>query len=145
MTDNVSPFEESEHTRTQDIDTDARGTSPRYHGRSSFSGSWIGGAALIALGIIFLLQNAGLDIPFLRNWWALFILFPAVSSLTRAWQAYQSNGQRFTGPVSGSLTGGLALMLVAATFLFGLSWSLIWPIFLILAGLGALIKGIASR
>ena len=145
MTDNVSPFEESEQTLSQDIDTDARGTAPRHHGHPSFSGSWIGGAVLIALGIIFLLQNAGLDIPFLRNWWALFILFPAVGSLTRAWQAYQRNGQRFTGPVSGSLTGGLALVLVAATFLFGLSWSLIWPIFLILAGLGALIKGIASR
>jgi len=145
MRDNVSPLEESEQTRSQDIDTDTRGTSPRYHGRPSFSGSWIGGAVLIALGILFLLQNAGLDIPFLRNWWALFILFPAVSSLARAWQAYQSNGQRFTGHVQGTLTGGLALMLAAATFLFGLSWSLIWPVFLILAGLGALIKGIASR
>jgi len=145
MSDNVSPFEESEQTRSQDIDTDVRGPSPRHHGYASFSGSWIGGAVLIALGIVFLLQNAGLDIPFLRNWWALFILFPAVSSLARAWQAYQSNGQRFTGLVSGSLMGGLALTLVAATFLFGLSWSLIWPVFLILAGLGALIKGIASQ
>jgi len=145
MSDNVSPFEGSEQTRSQDIDTDTRRTLPRYHGGPSFSGSWIGGAVLIALGIVFLLQNVGLDVPFLRNWWALFILFPAVSSLTRAWQVYRSNGQRFTGPVSGSLTGGLALMLVAATFLFGLSWSLIWPIFLILVGLGALIKGTASR
>ena len=145
MNDNVSPFEGAEQTRSQDIDTDARGTPPRYHGRSSFSGSWIGGAVLIALGIIFLLQNAGLDVPFLHNWWALFILFPAGSSLARAWQVYQNNGQRFTGSVSGSLIGGLALMLVAATFLFDLSWSLIWPVFLILVGLGALIKGIASQ
>jgi hypothetical protein len=145
MSDNVTLSEESEQTQDQDVHTEVRGTSPRYHGRSSFSGSWIGGAVLIALGIIFLLQNAGLDIPFLRNWWALFILFPAVSSLARAWQEYQSNGQRFTGPVSGSLTGGLVLVLVAATFLFGLSWSTIWPIFLIIAGVGALIKGIASQ
>jgi len=144
MGDNVSPFEESEQTRSQDIDTDAQEPLPYYHGRPPFRSSWIGGAVLIVLGIVFLLQNAGLDIPFLRNWWALFILFPAVSSLTRAWQEYRSNGQRVTGPVSGSLTGGLALILATVTFLFGLSWSLIWPVFLILAGLGALIKGIAS-
>ena len=145
MSDNVSRYEESEQTQSQDVGAEVWDTAPHRRGRPFSGGSWIGGAILIALGIIFLLQNAGLDIPLLRNWWALFILFPAVSSLARAWQAYQANGQRFTGRVSGSTIGGLALLLVSVTFLFGLSWSLIWPIFLILAGLGALIGGITSR
>jgi LiaF transmembrane domain len=145
MSENDSPFEESEQVRSQDVDADAWETPSRHQGRSFMTGSWVGGAVLIALGIIFLLQNAGVDIPFLRNWWAIFILFPAVSSLSQAWRVYQSNGQRFTSHVSGPVVGGLAMVLVAATFLFGLSWSLIWPVFLILAGLGALVGGLASR
>ena len=145
MDDNTSPFTESEQTQNQNVGREAWNPTPRSGARLFSNGSWIGGVVLIALGIIFLLQNAGLNIPILRNWWALFILFPAVTSLNRAWQAYQGNGRRFTSHVSGSLVGGLAMTLVAATFLFDISWSLIWPIFLILAGLGALIGGLASR
>jgi uncharacterized membrane protein len=42
---------------------------------------WIGGAILILLGGVFLLQN--LNIPFLANWWALFILLPAFRGFSR--------------------------------------------------------------
>jgi hypothetical protein len=43
------------------------------------SGNWIGGAVLIGLGIIFLLQNF-MNIS-LANWWALFIMIPAIGAL----------------------------------------------------------------
>jgi len=145
MSDNVSPFEESEQTKSQDTDTEARGRAPHHQGRSFSSGSWYGGAILIAVGVVVLLQRVGMDISFLRNWWALLLLFPAVGSLVREWRAYQSNGRRFTGRVLGAVIGDLALMLVAVILLFGLRWSVIWPIFLVLAGLGALIKSIAAR
>jgi hypothetical protein len=38
---------------------------------------WIWGLGLVALGVIFLLQNFGIFI--MNNWWAIFILIPAGS------------------------------------------------------------------
>ena len=97
--------------------------------------AWIGGAVLIVIGVVFLLQNiSGLN---LGNWWALFILIPAVGSLATAWRLYQTHG-RLTSAVRGPLIGGFILLLVSAIFLFNLDWGKVWPFFLIIAGLGAL-------
>lgn len=98
--------------------------------------SWNGGAILIGLGVIFLLHN--LNVFHLDNWWALFILMPAVANLGTAWRSYQQHG-RLTPKAHGSLTGGVILSLVAATFLFSWSWSVMWPVFLIVGGLSALL------
>lgn len=100
--------------------------------------NWMSGVVLIAIGLIFLAANVGgfrLD-----NWWALFILIPAVANYGSAWADYQTNG-RFTRSGRGSITGGLILTLVSFTFLFGWSWSVIWPIFLIIGGIAALLGG----
>ena len=45
---------------------------------------WLGGAILVVLGLIFLAQNLG--IATLNNWWAIFILIPAVGAFTAAWR-----------------------------------------------------------
>ncbi|MBN1246954.1 MAG: hypothetical protein JXC32_04810 [Anaerolineae bacterium] len=108
------------------------------------SGPILGGLILLVMGVIFLLRNLGVDLPVLRNWWALFILIPVVGSFDRAWRIYQRNGQRMTGEVSGSCIGALALTLVMMAFLFDLRWAIMLPIFLILAGLGALLSAFAS-
>lgn len=95
----------------------------------------VAGAALILVGTLILIDNwAGLDL----NWWALFILIPAASLLASAWRAYQADG-RLTAAVRGPLVGGAALLLVAGIFIFSLSWVTLWPLFLIIAGLGVLI------
>jgi hypothetical protein len=107
------------------------------------SGPVLGGLVLVALGVIMLLRNLGTDLPLLRNWWALFILIPAVQSFDRARRIYRRNGSRVTDDAMWAFIGALALTMVAVTFLFGLSWSIAWPVFLILAGLGALVT--ASR
>lgn len=97
--------------------------------------AWIGGAVLMVIGIIFLIQNiSGLH---LGNWWAVFILIPAVGSFATAWRIYQANG-RLTAAARGPLIGGLVLLLVAAIFLFNLDWGRTWPLFLIIAGAGTL-------
>jgi len=36
----------------------------------------------------------------------------------------------------------MILFFVAAVFLFGWSWGAVWPFFLIIAGLGALLSGL---
>ena len=97
--------------------------------------------ALILVGSIFLLRNySGLEIG---NWWALFILIPAAGSLARAWNGWRSG--MHPSAVSGSLIGGLAMLAVAAIFLLDLEWSRAWPIFLILAGVGALLSSVMGR
>lgn len=101
--------------------------------------AWIGGAILILLGLIFLVQNlTGFS---LSNWWALFILIPAVNAFGHAYNNYKSDG-RFSGPVRGSLFGGLALTFVAFVFLFNLNFGTLWPVLLILGGAGLLINAL---
>ena len=88
---------------------------------------------LIGLGLIFLLNNTtGYAI---HNWWALFILIPAIGSFSKAADAIRSAGE-FDRAAWSALAGGVILTLVASAFLFNLDWGLIWPVFLIIGGLG---------
>lgn len=106
-------------------------------------GGWIFGIILIALGGVFLLQNAG--IPVLQdNWWALFILIPALATFSAAWTAYRQSGQ-VTPTVTGLVMGGSVPLAIALVFLFGLSFGQWWPLLLIAAGLAALFGGGVGR
>ena len=100
-------------------------------------GNVTGGLILISIGTYFLLSQ--LNIIHLHNWWALFILIPAFHTLREAWDSYQANG-RLNSQARGSLTGGILLSMLAAFFLFNLSWGLFWPFALIFAGVAALLN-----
>ena len=104
----------------------------RWQGRAGRHQSWIGGAVLVGLGVVFLAQNLGA--PFLQNWWALFILIPAVRSFAAAWQSYRKDG-RLTRAGAGSLAGGGMLTILALVFLLNLDLGVFWPVLLILGGL----------
>jgi len=93
--------------------------------------------ALIVVGTVLFLRNV-LQVPGNFNWWALFILIPAFSALAAAYRMYKENN-RLNPAARGSLISGLILTLVAAVFLFGLSWGIIWPLVLVLVGLGILL------
>lgn len=109
-------------------------------GRFRGDRSWVVGLALIAVGGVLLAQPLfGLR---LVNWWALFLLIPAFGAFESAARHYGERGTAFSGSVTGSLITGLSLLAVTAIFLFGLDWSTIWPIFVILAGIGALLGAI---
>lgn len=110
--------------------------SPREERRANRGGAWIGGAVLILLGVVFLLQNMGM--PFFDNWWALFILIPAVGAFGAAWKAYTRNDGQITGAVIGSVVTGMVLLGLVVVFLFDLNWNQVGPIALILLGIGAL-------
>lgn len=105
---------------------------------SRAGGGWLLGAILIAAGGILMLQNFGTVV--ISNWWALFILIPAVGAFGNAWRSYQNAGGRLSGSARGSLISGLVLTLVAALFLFNLDWGTFGPILLILGGLGLLLN-----
>ncbi len=106
--------------------------------RYTGGGALIGGMALVAFGVIILLQNMGL--VQLHNWWALFILIPALGSFATAYGAYRTNGGRLNALVRGSFMGGLLLTAIALVFLLGLDFSLLLPVILIGAGLGMLLN-----
>ena len=107
-------------------------------------GSWIVGLVLILLGGAYLLNNMGLLAFSLTNWWALFILLPAIGALQRGWHMFQNAGNRLTAPASGSLLVGTVLLLVTAAFLFNLDWTLFGPVLLILAGIGTLLVAFST-
>lgn len=103
-------------------------------------GIWIAAAILIGVGVVFLLQNMGYAIP--GNWWALFLLIPAVFALVGAWKSYERNGRQFGPGMAGSLITALVLIALTLVFLLDLdvNWDVIWPAALIVIGLGVLAK-----
>ena len=131
MSEEIDNLKEAEKN-TDDFSYEAETETRRHHP------NWLPGIILIAIGVIFLFTNmTGFH---LHNWWALFILIPAVSNFGNAWQSYQRHG-RLTRKARGSLTGGVILSLVASAFLFNLDWGLIWPLFLIIGGVSVLLGG----
>ena len=104
--------------------------------RLGWPAEWIGGVTLILLGGIFLLQNNRL-IAF-DNWWALFVMIPAVILAGMAWSLYRADG--WGPPVIGPLVGALATAAVAILLLFDLDWGRLWPVFLIIAGIAGMIR-----
>ena len=132
---NISP-EDSNPFEARDI-----GRRERREMRGGAS-PWLGGVILIVLGLIFLAQN--LHIATFTNWWAIFILIPAVGAFNTAWRRYQAAGGRLTSDATGSLIGGLVLTVVALAFLFnlGLNAGLFWPLLLIIGGLALLLQAV---
>ena len=94
------------------------------------------GVLLIVLGAVFFVQSVtDLD---LGNWWALLILSPALGLLAEVGRSFKTD-RRLTAAARGPLIGGLALLLISAIFLFDLSWVALWPLFIIIIGLGVLV------
>ena len=129
---------ETRNTQSTDYYTDrAQRRAERRAAREG--GAWIGGVILIGLGMIFLLQNTGA--LYLQNWWALFILLPALGSFGASFTEYRASG-RFNAKARGSLVAGLVFTAIASVFLFNLNFSLLLPIILIVAGVGMLFNSV---
>ena len=100
------------------------------------------GLILVALGIILLLQRLG-RINEHFNWWAIFILIPALASFAGAWYAFQRAG-RINAAVRSSIGGGLIVLTVALMFLFNLDWAIWWPLMLIVVGFSTFLNGFGA-
>jgi hypothetical protein len=118
----------------------------RYEARRQRRGStWVAGLIMIMLGVAFLMRTTGnFDFP-VNNWWALFILIPAVGAFDTVIRMYRNANNQLTAPAGGSLIVGLVLTFVTASFLFNLNWSLFGPVILILAGIGILATAMLGR
>lgn len=95
------------------------------------------GLLLIALGLLFLAQNLGGWQ--LNNWWALFILIPAAAAFLQGYQLAQQDGRWSQRALATAFSGSFPL-LVAIVFLLNWDWGKVWPLFIVLVGLGLLIR-----
>lgn len=130
MSEEISEIKEEEQEKLeQEMESDEEGWS---------KSEWVIGAALIVVGLALLASNV-FSISPISNWWAFFIFIPAVVSLNQAWQSYRSHG-RLTEKARGKLVGGLLIGAVGFILLFGFNFGSWWPVFLIIIGLGALLK-----
>ncbi len=108
-------------------------------------GALIAALILIAVGVIFFLQNRGVPIP--TNLWSLVLLIPALFALSGFWRRYQANGGRF-GP-------GMASPLITAVILIGLTvvflldidvpWGVFLPVLLVVVGFAILLQSLPRR
>jgi hypothetical protein len=107
--------------------------------------AWIVGAVLILVGLALTLQNIGAYT--FHNWWALFILIPAVGSFGAAWAIFNNGGGQFSPAVVGPFLTGLVLLGITAAFLFelNLNWGIVGPVVLILLGVSALVGALVWR
>ncbi len=108
------------------------------HNMGFSSNLWIG-LAFIAGGAIVLLNQTGL-LSFEFNWWALFILFPAVGSFSSAYYCYRATNNLFAMGVMMPVLIGLFMLALALNLLMGngwnFNWNLYWPAIFIVIGLG---------
>lgn len=101
------------------------------------------GLILIFGGIILFSQQLGLLGP-RYNWWALFILVPALASFGGAFTAMQKTG-KFNAAVRGGLGGGIVLLTLSLMFLFGLDWAVWWPLMVLAGGVSVFLEGLGGK
>lgn len=114
--------------------------------KSFSSNLWLG-LILIGGGAILLLNQMDI-LSFDLNWWALFILIPAIGSFSSAYNRYRATNDLFDMSVMIPALIGLFMVALAFNLLGGKGWNfnlnLYWPIILILLGLG-MIFGISRK
>lgn len=101
------------------------------------------GLIFILGGLILFAQQLGWLGP-RYNWWALFILVPALASLGGALSAWQATG-RFNAAARSGLGGGIVLLTLAMIFLLGLDWSIWWPLMVLAGGFSIFLEGFGKR
>jgi hypothetical protein len=76
------------------------------------------------------------------NWWALFILIPAVGAFTGAYNRYRSTNDLFEMGVMMPALTGLVMLFLSFSMLFSntlnINWGLYWPVIFIFPALGVL-------
>jgi hypothetical protein len=136
---------------------------PHRHNEGGFdraSSQVIGALLLIALGGVFLAQQAGI-LSHEANWWVIFLLIPGLGCFWRAYSTYQETQDLGTTAVT-QIILGFVLVLLTIIFIFdptwtflsgigfdrilpGVNWDQVWRYGLIVVGLVLLAAGIVLR
>lgn len=107
--------------------------------RERRSRGFVWGFLLIALGMTFLLMTFHfLPESWLHTWWPLVVIFLGFGSL------FTASGPRRLGSAVTTIGIGMWL-LVATNDWYGLTFSRSWPLALVAAGLGTLVRAFAAR
>ena len=99
--------------------------------------SWIPGLMIILVGVIYLLNRTDTS-GRTGRWWALFVGFGAIWFFERAW-ARTRVGIPLAGTV-GLITSGLTLLTIAVVLFLGIPFGRTWPVFIIIAGVGTILR-----
>ncbi|MCP5097460.1 MAG: hypothetical protein GY943_18090 [Chloroflexi bacterium] len=95
----------------------------------------MGGVFMIAMGGIFLLSQSGIRL-FGQSPWVLFAMLPVIGVSIGAWRMYVGNGRKFSRQLFYLLLWGLFPFAYVAAAIFDINASLIWPVAIILMGVG---------
>jgi hypothetical protein len=136
MSEQIDTLKEDEKARLAD-ELGGPNSLARQHRHEK--NNWMAGVVLILIGGMFLLANV--TGVYIHNWWAFFLLIPVIANFGSALRQYREYG-RFTDAARGSLMGGLFMLTVFSIFIFGWSWGTMWPLFIIVFGIGALLNGL---
>jgi hypothetical protein len=129
----ISEQSPSDHPEARRLRREQRLADP------SRGGTWVVGIVLIVLGGMFLMRSTGLDIS-LTNWWALFILIPAIGAISASWRIYCDAGNRLTNAAHSSLLVGLDLTFITFMFLFEISRTYVGAILIIVVGIAIILN-----
>jgi predicted membrane protein len=93
------------------------------------------GAAIIIVGLLFLLQNFG----FVRDF-EFWNFLPVILILLGGYQLFVNQFRAWVGPLIMILVGSYLLMATLNFIAWGTFWSLIWPTILILVGISIIFR-----
>lgn len=93
------------------------------------------GLMMVGIGVIFLINE--ITNFQIINWWAIFILVPAVLNWGNAYKLFQETGT-ITKEVIQMVLTSLFPVIVASIFFFDMDWGKVWPVFIIIGGVTAL-------
>ena len=113
-------------------------TVERVEGKRTGISQWGGLSLLLLGGALFLLSVLQVS---LDNWWALFILMPALVLFGIGRAIPRGENGRFSLPSRLFFASGLVVLVVAVMFLLNLDWSVWWPLMIVAPGAALMVVG----
>lgn len=101
------------------------------------------GVAMVAFGLLTMWVT--LTGRMIENWWASFILLPALFFILLAGGLFYWQNGRFNIAVSVNLGIGLVILTIAVMFFLNLNWQIWWPMMIIMPGVAVAMTRLALR